>query len=135
MESKAGHIYATQFHPVRGEEAEAEACRGRRTDLGAATSTPPPPGVPSARTPPHTHDPQEKPLFEWTLSETAINHGFNSVRANYWPSLYFVQVSRGNSRRFASIDDEEAALIYGHAATDTRSISGFEECYFFAPAA
>ena len=79
----------------------------------------------------------EKVAYEWSPANTAINHSYAAVEASFYPAAWFVEQARANNRAFASVDDENAALIYQYApvfAPPAGLSSMFEQIYFF-PAA
>jgi len=73
----------------------------------------------------------EKVQFEWRPDEV-INHSYDSITANHWLALLFVNQTRSNLRSFATADEESAALIYNYPAVYTAPTEpSFEQCYFF----
>lgn len=73
----------------------------------------------------------EKSLFEWPIpSYEYIAHNISAVLANHYPTAKFASLAGLNSRHFASIDDEAAALIYNYNPIYGLS-SMFEQLYFF----
>lgn len=72
----------------------------------------------------------EKIQFEWNPAEV-INHAPESVLANLWPGLVFVNATRFNNRAFPSLAAESAALIYNYPAVYTAPTDpSFEQMYF-----
>ena len=133
MESKEGNVYATQWHPEKPAVRAAcgffgvslVATTGEGVHHGTCYSEPEFLMCPMHDT---AASPSPTPQYEWTLTETAMNHGRVSIQTNGYPSLFFVDVARRNNRAFATPEAEAAALIYSYAATDSRTISsGFEQ--------
>jgi gamma-glutamyl hydrolase len=73
----------------------------------------------------------EKVQFEWWDQEV-INHSYDSIMANHYLSLQFVNVCRSNTRSFPSPAQEAEALIYNYNPIYTGvNDPSFEQCYFF----
>lgn len=73
----------------------------------------------------------EKVQFEWRPDEV-INHSFDSILANHWLSLFFVNQTRQNHRSFPSPADEAAALIYNYNPAYTGLVDpSFVQSYLF----
>lgn len=69
--------------------------------------------------------------FEWYAQE-GIDHSYDSLLANHYLSIFFVNQTRSNWRSFPTPAQEAAALIYNYPAWYTEAASpGFEQCYFF----
>ena len=58
----------------------------------------------------------EKVMYEWDPPDAATDHSIESVYANTWPAFFFGGEARKNDRRFASQEEEDAALIYNYIA-------------------
>ena len=77
----------------------------------------------------------EKPAFEY-YPAYAIPHTDHAIHANAWCARFFVNESRRNSRGFASVDDENAALVYNTApiftaADPNATLQVWEQIYAF----
>ena len=72
----------------------------------------------------------EKNSFEWTLTED-IPHEEMSIKVTQYMSNFFVNQARLNQHRFASPEEESAALIYNFTPVYTGKVSSFDQCYFF----
>jgi gamma-glutamyl hydrolase len=72
----------------------------------------------------------EKNAFEWTLRE-AIPHENMSIKVTQFMSNFFVNQARLNHHKFASPEEEEAALIYNFNPIYTGNVSSLEQSYFF----
>jgi len=71
----------------------------------------------------------EKPLFEWWAQEV-MNHSYQSIIANYYTSLFFVNETRKNNHAFTSLTAENAALIYNYSPVYNPS-GDFVQTYYF----
>lgn len=72
----------------------------------------------------------EKPQFEWNPAEV-INHDADSILANHYFALFFVNQARLNRRSFPTVAAESAALIYNYSPVYTEATDpSFEQCYF-----
>lgn len=56
----------------------------------------------------------EKVQFEWRPDEV-INHSLDSIMANHYLALFFVNQTKSNTRSFPSVEAENAALIYNYS--------------------
>ena len=72
----------------------------------------------------------EKNTFEWTLKEN-IPHQDMSIKVTQFMSNFFVNQTRLSQHKFASSEEEEAALIYNFNPVYTGHVSNFEQAYFF----
>jgi gamma-glutamyl hydrolase len=77
----------------------------------------------------------EKPAYEF-YPGYAIPHSDHAIHANAWTARFFVNESRKNSRSFATVEDENAALIYGTppiftAADPNPKLQVWEQIYAF----
>lgn len=72
----------------------------------------------------------EKNTFEWSLNEN-IPHQEMSIKVTQFMSNFFVNQARLNQHKFATQEEEDAALIYNYDPVYTGNVSNFEQCYFF----
>lgn len=72
----------------------------------------------------------EKIQFEWEPKES-IDHSEDAIRVGQYMANFFVNQARYNMHKFASVEEEEKALIYRYNPTDVSKETAFQQCYFF----
>ncbi|CAM9775612.1 unnamed protein product [Lampetra planeri] len=73
----------------------------------------------------------EKNQFEWKRGKS-FPHSRSAVHVAFHLADFFVTEARKNLHAFANEAEENAALIYHHAAVYTSEESSFEQAYFFS---
>ncbi|EFA81874.1 peptidase C26 family protein [Heterostelium album PN500] len=73
----------------------------------------------------------EKPLFEW-WDEEVMNHSYDSILANQYTALFFVNQARNNNNKFTYPAQESTSLIYNFTPVYSFDIApDFEQVYYF----
>ncbi|XP_051757273.1 gamma-glutamyl hydrolase [Ctenopharyngodon idella] len=71
----------------------------------------------------------EKNAFEWT--RPYIPHTPSAVKTTFYTASFFVNEARKSFHSFASVEEEEKALIYNYKPEYTGTQSVFEQIYYF----